>query len=189
MIRVSRPLPSSLTQALERQERTGVRFERKRVYGRLPAERTTRMTLKPRRSCRTGARTPSRASISARRRGIVQLRRSATGCSNKGVTTRNAASLFTAICCADVLKIVHDLDRRDVSLRILEPPIDTGGSDAGRRVHEPSARGSAERSACMRVSAENSPCFSALLLPLVAPPAAPVHPIDAIDPNGRCSAL
>ncbi len=30
----------------------------------------------------------------------------------------------------DVLKIVHDLDRRDVSLRILEPPIDTGGSDA-----------------------------------------------------------
>ena len=30
----------------------------------------------------------------------------------------------------DVLKIVHDLDRRNVSLRILEPPIDTGGSDA-----------------------------------------------------------
>ena len=40
-------------------------------------------------------RTPSRASISARRRGIVQLRRSATGCSSKGVTTRNAVSLFT----------------------------------------------------------------------------------------------
>ena len=36
-------------------------------------------------------RAPSRASISARRRGIVQLRRSATGSSSKGV----AASLFT----------------------------------------------------------------------------------------------
>jgi len=46
-------------------------------------------------SCERLMRTPSRASISARRRGIVQLRRSATGCSNKGVTTRNAASLFT----------------------------------------------------------------------------------------------
>ena len=53
MIRAGGPLPSSLTQALERQERTGVRFERERVYGRPPAERTTRMT---RRSCRTGAR-------------------------------------------------------------------------------------------------------------------------------------
>ena len=40
-------------------------------------------------------RTPSRASISARRRGIVQLRRSATGCSSKGMATRKAASLFT----------------------------------------------------------------------------------------------
>ena len=41
-------------------------------------------------------RTPSRASISTCSRGIVQLRRSATGCSSKGVTTRKAASLFTA---------------------------------------------------------------------------------------------
>ena len=39
-------------------------------------------------------RTPSRASISARRR-IVQLRRSATGSSSNGVITRKAASLFT----------------------------------------------------------------------------------------------
>lgn len=39
--------------------------------------------------------TPSRASISARRRGIVQLGRSATGSCSKGVTTRKAASLFT----------------------------------------------------------------------------------------------
>ncbi len=38
--------------------------------------------------------TPSRASISARRRGIVQLRRSATGSSSKEVATRKAASLF-----------------------------------------------------------------------------------------------
>jgi hypothetical protein len=33
----------------------------------------------------------------ARRRGTVQLCRSATGCSSKGVTTRNAVSLFTGI--------------------------------------------------------------------------------------------
>ena len=38
--------------------------------------------------------TPSRASISVRRRGIVQLRRSAMGSSSKGVITRNAVSLF-----------------------------------------------------------------------------------------------
>ena len=46
-------------------------------------------------SCERLMRTPSRASISARMRGIVQLGRSATGCSSRGVTTRNAASLFT----------------------------------------------------------------------------------------------
>jgi hypothetical protein len=40
-------------------------------------------------------RTPSRASISARRRGIVQLRRSATGSLSNGVATRKAATLFT----------------------------------------------------------------------------------------------
>jgi hypothetical protein len=40
-------------------------------------------------------RTPSRASISARSRGIVQLVRSATGASSNGVTTRKAAWLFT----------------------------------------------------------------------------------------------
>lgn len=40
-------------------------------------------------------RTPSRATISARKRAIVQFGRSATGSSSKGVTTRNAASLFT----------------------------------------------------------------------------------------------
>src|SRR5271166_5853326 len=47
-------------------------------------------------SCDRLMRTPSRASISTCSRGIVQLRRSATGCSSKGVTTRKAASLFTA---------------------------------------------------------------------------------------------
>ena len=46
-------------------------------------------------NCERLIRTPSRASISARRRGIVQLRRSATGCSSKGAATRNAVSLFT----------------------------------------------------------------------------------------------
>jgi hypothetical protein len=46
-------------------------------------------------SCERLMRTPSRASISARRRGIVQLRRSAAGSLSKGVATREAASLFT----------------------------------------------------------------------------------------------
>jgi hypothetical protein len=40
-------------------------------------------------------RTPSRASISARMRAIVQFGRLATGSSRSGVTTRNAVSLFT----------------------------------------------------------------------------------------------
>src|ERR1700736_342866 len=44
-------------------------------------------------SCERLIRTPSRASISARRRGIVQLRRSATGSSSKGGPTRNATVL------------------------------------------------------------------------------------------------
>jgi hypothetical protein len=39
--------------------------------------------------------TPSRASISVMRREIVQLGRSATGASSRGVTTRSAASVFT----------------------------------------------------------------------------------------------
>ena len=46
-------------------------------------------------SCERLMRTPSRASISARRRGIVQFGRLATGSSSSGVTTRNAAELFT----------------------------------------------------------------------------------------------
>ena len=40
-------------------------------------------------------RTPSRTPISMRRRGIVQLRRSATGACSKGAATRKAASLFS----------------------------------------------------------------------------------------------
>ena len=46
-------------------------------------------------NCDRLMRTPSHASISARSRGIVQLRRSATGSSSKGMTTRKAAALFT----------------------------------------------------------------------------------------------
>jgi len=46
-------------------------------------------------SCDRLMRTPARASISARSRGIVQLVRSATGASSNGVATRKAASLFT----------------------------------------------------------------------------------------------
>jgi len=46
-------------------------------------------------SCDRLMRTPARASISARIRGIVQLARSATGASSNGVATRKAASLFT----------------------------------------------------------------------------------------------
>src|SRR5258708_19000739 len=63
-----------------------------RVPGPPPAELFFRKALD---SCERLMRTPSRASISARRRGIVQLRRSAAGSSSKGVTTRKAASLFT----------------------------------------------------------------------------------------------
>jgi len=46
-------------------------------------------------SCDLPILTPSRASISAMRREIVQLGRSATGASSRGVTTRSAASVFT----------------------------------------------------------------------------------------------
>ena len=46
-------------------------------------------------SCERLMRAPARASISARRRGIVQLGRLATGASSKGCTTRKAVSLFT----------------------------------------------------------------------------------------------
>ena len=41
--------------------------------------------------------TPSRVSISARRRAIVQLGRSATGSSSKGATMRSAARLFNGV--------------------------------------------------------------------------------------------
>jgi hypothetical protein len=46
-------------------------------------------------SCERLIVTPSHVSISARRRAIVQLGRSATGASRSGVMTRSAASLFT----------------------------------------------------------------------------------------------
>jgi len=46
-------------------------------------------------NCERPMRTPSRASISARRRAIVQFVRSATGWSSNGVTTRSAVWLFT----------------------------------------------------------------------------------------------
>jgi len=57
-----------------------------------PAELFLRSALD---NCERLMRTPAWASISARRRGMVQLRRSATGASSNGMTTRNAASLFT----------------------------------------------------------------------------------------------
>ena len=46
-------------------------------------------------NCERLIRTPSRVSISARSRAIVQLVLSATGSSSNGVTTRNATVLFT----------------------------------------------------------------------------------------------
>ena len=52
-----------------------------RVPGPPPTELFFRNALD---SCERLMRTPSRASISARRRGIVQLRRSATGCFQQG---------------------------------------------------------------------------------------------------------
>src|SRR5271157_4593183 len=64
-----------------------------RVPGPPPAELFFRNALD---NCDRLMRTPSRASISARSRAIVQFGRSATGSSSRGVTTRNAAALFTA---------------------------------------------------------------------------------------------
>ena len=46
-------------------------------------------------NCERLMHTPSRASISARMRAIVQFGRLATGSSSNGATTRNAVSLFT----------------------------------------------------------------------------------------------
>ena len=63
-----------------------------RVPGPPPAELFFRNAFD---SCERLMRTPSCASISARSREIVQFRRSATGASSRGVTTRKAVSLFT----------------------------------------------------------------------------------------------
>jgi len=63
-----------------------------RVPGPPPTELFFRNALD---NCDRLMRTPSRASISARRRAIVQFVLSATGSSNNGVTTRNAIALFT----------------------------------------------------------------------------------------------
>src|SRR5689334_5202974 len=65
-----------------------------RVPGTPPAEVFFRSALD---SCERLMRTPSRASISARRRGMVQLGRSATGSASSGTATRSAASLFTGV--------------------------------------------------------------------------------------------
>src|SRR5271165_2205929 len=62
------------------------------VSGAPPAELFFRKALD---NCERLMRTPSRASISARRRAIVQFVRSATGWSSKGAATRSAVSLFT----------------------------------------------------------------------------------------------
>ena len=62
-------------------------------------------------------RTPSRASISARRRAIVQFGRSATGSSSNGVITRNAASLFTGAGPGAMLAFSASTPPRPKSLR------------------------------------------------------------------------
>src|ERR1700691_1914109 len=63
-----------------------------RVAGPPPAEVFFRSALD---SCDLPILTPSRASISVMRRGIVQFGRSAAGASSRGATTRSAASVFT----------------------------------------------------------------------------------------------
>ena len=63
-----------------------------RVPGTSPTKLFFRSALD---SCERLMLTPSRASISARRRGMVQLGRSATGAASRGMATRSAASLFT----------------------------------------------------------------------------------------------
>ena len=57
-----------------------------------PAELFLRRALD---NCERLMRAPSRVSISARSRGIVQLCRSATGSASRGKATRKAATLFT----------------------------------------------------------------------------------------------
>src|SRR5258706_80357 len=63
-----------------------------RVSRPAPAELFFRSALD---SCDLPIAMPSRLLISAMRRGIVQLGRSATGASSRGVMTRSAASVFT----------------------------------------------------------------------------------------------
>src|SRR5271168_2017268 len=63
-----------------------------RVSRPAPAELFFRSALD---SCDLPIATPSRVLISAMRRGIVQLGRSATAASSRGVMTRSAASVFT----------------------------------------------------------------------------------------------
>ena len=71
-------------------DRVGILAAFKRVPGPPPAEVFFRSALD---NCERLIVTPSRAWISAMRRAIVQLGRSATGASRRGVTTRSAASL------------------------------------------------------------------------------------------------
>src|SRR5512145_521104 len=70
----------------------GVLAAFQRVPGPPPPELFFRMALD---NCDRLILTRSRVLISAIRRGIVQLGRSATGASSSGVTTRKAASVFT----------------------------------------------------------------------------------------------
>ena len=66
------------------------------AFQRVPRPPPTEVFFRSARdNCDLPILTPSRASISAMRRGIVQLGRSATGASSRGVTTRSAASVFT----------------------------------------------------------------------------------------------
>ena len=79
-----------------------------------PAELFFRSALD---SCERLMRTPSRASISARRRAIVQFGLSATGSSSRGVTTRNATELLTGSGPRAMVALSASLPPRAKSLR------------------------------------------------------------------------
>jgi hypothetical protein len=123
MIRVSRPLPRLLTQALERQERTGVRFERERVYGRPPAERTRRRTLTPGDRAEPGC--------------FAATSRSATG---GGLISRSPADVAEA----DLGQLGHDAVDGDASLgsrgagQLVDPSLDAVICRQAARVNFPS---------------------------------------------------
>ncbi len=110
-------------------------------------------------------RTPSRASISTCSRGIVQLRRSATGCSSKGVTTRKAASLFTGAGPGATLAFSPSTPPRTKSLRHRRTVSSrTPNASAIRGLVQPASVNSTERALSASPRSREAPQRRSLLL-------------------------